>query len=326
MKVCSLIKSKMLYISIPVHENVQVVLSQCRNIVFYTEAVVILHASNQHFQTKIRESVLKQHLESRIWVNTKSIKTAWGNIFAAHIENLRFLKNTGLLLDSDRIAFHASNDMFIKKGVESYIKTTTRSIYTPRIYEREAYWWPANKAREDEVLCNAMEAQFGKNWLLVGGQLEGSVYTWKILEKLIIWYDKFLGTQPDTGCYPREEIIFPSFAFNLGDVPEKEVYLYSEVHKYDSIVYKYFRKIDNFKIIPSALRYLMKKIVSAGLRRLSFLYKLKLEDVKHGRYARVCVYDKACTWYANGSDMPIYAIKRVPRSINNDIRKYLTPN
>lgn len=314
----------MLYISIPVHENVDVVVNQCRNICFYTEATVIIHASNYSLQKEIRECLLNNKLESRIIINTKSVRTDWGNIFAAHIENLRFLKNTRLLEHSDRIAFHASNDMFIKKGVESYIKTTTRSIYTPRIYEREAYWWPANKAREDEVLCNAMEAQFGKNWLLVGGQLEGSVYTWKILEKLIIWYDKFLGTLPDTGCYPREEIIFPSFAFNLGDVPEKEVYLYSEVHKYDSIVYKYFRKIDNFKIIPSALRYLMKKIVSAGLRRLSFLYKLKLEDVKHGRYARVCVHDKACTWYANGVGMSIYGIKRVPRDLNNSIRRYLS--
>ena len=315
----------MLYISIPVHENVQVVMSQCRNIVFYTEAIVILHASNQYFQTKIRECVLKQHLESRIWVNTKSIKTAWGNIFAAHIENLRFLKNTGLLFDSDRIAFHASNDMFIKKGVETYIKSTTRSIYTPRVYEKEAYWWPANKAREDEILCNAMETQFGKDWIMVGGQLEGSVYTWEILEKLVSWYDNFLTAVPDTGNYPREEIILPSFAFNFEGLPERNVYLYSEVHKYDSVVYKYFRKIDNLEIMPSAFKYLMKRTVSAVLRRLTF-YKLKLENVKLGRYERVCIYDKACTWYANGSDMSIYAIKRVPRSINNGIRKYLTPN
>ena len=96
----------MIYASIPIHEQLPVVVNQIRNIIKFLPCKIILHRSKTatFTQEEATQLLSNAEFEDIVFVNNKSVDTAWGSIIAAHLENIRYIKDLGAKPD-DKVIF-----------------------------------------------------------------------------------------------------------------------------------------------------------------------------------------------------------------------------
>lgn len=317
----------MLFISIPVHENPAVVLEQCNNIRKYSDSIVVLHVSrsNPTLKSQLMAGIKNRNLLNT-YINPTSVQTSWGDIFNAHIENIKFIRQ--FAHRDDVIAFEASNDMHIRKGLSDYA-TSKLFLFNERNYsyiQQAYYWWPINRAFQDNNFMALLKKIFGTNKEIFGSQIEGSVYQADFLFNLVDLLKK-LNISPHGNLarpYPREEVWFPTFAHYLGIRSQGNPYIYSEVNIYDASVYEQFRRVE--KLLPCTLLSMpTKKIVSALLRRLPF-YRVTPELVNmilENKITPTTVIDHHIKWTNFVDPEELYGIKRVPRSLDCKLRAHI---
>jgi hypothetical protein len=103
-------------VSIPVHEEPEVVRQQLRNILdFFEDPVVVLHVS-RGFDVD-PESLL---LSPRILLNSERFATGWGTGICAkvHLSNLQFARNR---CSFDYAVLASSNELYVRRGLEAHM-------------------------------------------------------------------------------------------------------------------------------------------------------------------------------------------------------------
>ena len=314
----------MIYISLLVHENKYAAIDTIRNFLKYVpNSTIVLHISkNANFKSdQIRELLINKAVADRVVINTEPVCTEWGNIIAAHISNIKCINS----ICSDRtskVVFHSSGDMLVRLGAESYIENN-EFIYHTRIYEQPGYWWPSHVALSDCILMHSLQ-RFSMKFI-VASQIEGASYPLEVLLNVLKLLEKDEILNCSKGFYPREEIYFSSFVYGMGYSSLGDPYIYSEVHRFDSKLWKIFRTLDsedNFLLY--FLRH--KKGIIDKLYKKYGKYRITERDVNlilSNNPEPVEVFDCGKVWRPYLSPEKIFGVKRVERTLNNDLRNYI---
>lgn len=306
------------FISLLVHEKPDVILDQLLNIKkYFSTAKVIIHVSESApFSLSELDEYLKLNVDN-YYLNPSQAKTEWGGIISAHFLNIKYAYS---IEPESWILFHSSNDMFVKHGIEDYLKGKDYLFNNRRVNSSYTYWWVGAVAKSDTKLMNMLKAH--NSSLIIGSQIEGSMYKTTTLIDIISICEKndVLNSKLH---YPREEIIFSSLVSALGIKSDGLPYVLSEVHRFDNKLWRFFMKYKKIYNIP-----LLKKAVNSILFRSSF-YKIKPEDI-----TAICtcdtnylnkfkyLYDGDYVWQVF-EPKDVFCVKRVERDFNNKLRNYI---
>lgn len=306
-------------ISLLVHEKPDVILDQLLNIrKFFPSAKVVIHISKSALFTAEN---LENYLENKVdnyYLNPEQVQTTWGGIISAHFLNIKYIYNH-ISIDA-HVLFHSSNDMFVRVGIEDYLKGKDYLFNHRKVNSFFTYWWVGAVAKQDKKLINLLK--LNNSSLIVGSQIEGSMYKIDLLMKIIELCEEYDLLESKLH-YPREEIIFSSLANALNIKSGGLPYVLSEVHRFDSKLWKFFMK---FKKIH---RYdLLRKVVNSLFFKSKF-YEIKPRDIEAIRSNDIeyleqfeYLYDGDHKWKLFDSNN-LFAVKRVEREINNPLRVYI---
>ena len=308
----------MIYVSIPVHTSIPTILNQIENIQKHLHSHIVLHVSaNADFsKQELMRCIREKKYSQPVSVNPVSVSTVWGGIIKAHLENIKFI---GSLTDEPnaKVVFHSSNDMVVKKGLTEYLEGKN-SLFNLRYIDRPGHWWPGNVALGDFRLTRIL-AKLGSG-RVVASQIEGSMYPLRLLTLIsdLIEQENLLDNNL---FYPREEIFFSSIAYALGERPEGDPYIFSEVHRFDYVNWKVWNKID--KIFPSMFREFAKKGTNFLLFRSKF-YKIRIGDVfavRRNLIKSIDLRDGDNNFFLYKDPAIIFGVKRVGLSLDDPIRQ-----
>ena len=110
----------MILISVTVHEKIGVVLDQIANFKrFAPDAYLVIHPSRQFVEAH-PESLAALHGNEGVLVNPEPLYTGTGSVLKCHVSNFIHAEKTGIPFS--HYCLHSSNDMFVRKGVENYIR------------------------------------------------------------------------------------------------------------------------------------------------------------------------------------------------------------
>lgn len=311
----------MIYISIPVHEKPDVIVDQMQNFEeYFSEAKIILHLSNgANFSKDDLKSQLEQAGLTNTLINPIQVETQWGGIIQAHLANIRYIIKLG---DAEKIIFHSSNDMLVKRGVYEYVKDK-KNIFHNRKCSADSLWWVSRRALQDKMLTN----YFSNN--LLASQIEGSMYEVELLKKLIEEIDSKNLEISSELFYPREEIIFSSFAKKERIVSDGLPYVFSEVHQFDR---KFFSVLMKYKLLCNLPFYFGKLIVKIIEKILLKQYDFNIDipiilaiHQKNEDFLRQYLElsdSKNLVWKCYKVES-LFAVKRVERNMYNPVRKFI---
>ncbi len=109
----------MILISLLVHEKPEVVLDQIANFKKYApEAGIVIHPARQFLESSDILDELKG--VENVWVNPQPFYTGFGLVLKCHVSNFLFAQKAGIPFT--HYCLHASNDMFVRPGMEDYVR------------------------------------------------------------------------------------------------------------------------------------------------------------------------------------------------------------
>lgn len=313
----------MIYVSLPVHEHPEVVIDQCLNFQKYLECLIVLHVpkAKDDLKSNVKELLAKNSLTQRVFINPVSVDTGWGKIIGAHLSNIDFIIRNLKARQKDKVVFHSSNDMLVKKGLTLYL-SGKQFIFQEREFVNPGYWLPGKYALEDDELRGFIVNTFSKFKGLCGSQLEGSMYSVELLDMLrrsIIKENLNLSIK-----YPVEEIIFSTFAKYSGIRSEASNYIFSEVYRVDRDIFRILNEIK--KHFPFLSRKeICLKIVAFVLNKTG-RYRITVDDViaiRHSEYDSFDVPDLENQWKLIERNSELFGVKRVRRDLNNSVRRFI---
>jgi len=275
-------------ISLTVHKQAAVVVSQLRNLIRYLhDPVIVLHVS-RNFDVRTEDLVISE----RVLINPQRYSTAWGSgiLVRAHMQNVRFAMSQ---VDFDYVAFHASNDLFVQTGVEAYMQGHAAGCESNAIGD---WSWAPGCLRDRPLrnFCNHHGITAPMH-----GQLEGSFYRKDVFEDMLACLD---GLESDVSWshlsrasllrrilprlyrnphYPREEVYFPTALAACGVLPTAAPYTYMNWNQ----------KLD--------------------------LSRDEVDAVRRCDYAALPDYEVSGV-------KELFAVKRVPRQTDDPLRKYIS--
>lgn len=312
----------MKYISLPVHERPDVIAGQISNFsIFFPDAIVVIHVSlGASFSGSDLGAYLDHSGVKGFLINPVSVKTDWGGIISAHLQNISFIKSRG---DASTIVFHSSNDMLVRHGAYEFVDNFSNIFNWRRVYPG-SHWWPGQVALQDELLKRAVSS-YGAG-LIVGSQIEGSSYKADLLFDI---HDEIMrrGLLKSGLFYPREEILFSTLAACRGIAPEALPYIYSEVHVFDKYLWSCLDKFSFIFDRKSMLSERLKAVFNKTMFNSNF-YKLTADKVEEVRRQDVSLLagesldDGNCVWKIYDHER-LYGVKRVERDTNDPVRKYI---
>jgi hypothetical protein len=314
----------MIYISIPVHEKPEVVVNQMQNFARYLpEAKVVLHVSKgAKFSVNELEDVLKKANISNALVNPKQVETKWGSIIQAHIANIRYIIQRG---DAEKVIFHSSNDMLIMDGLSEYLQDK-KNIFHLRKCASDSLWWVSKRAVKDFPVLTFF------NHKLYASQIEGSMYDIVLLKKLVSDIDKQDLILDSELLYPREEIVFSSFAYREDIKPDGLPYVFSEVHMFDRVFFKYMSLFPILFLANNPISKGVKKILELLLMQCKKSITLDIIDkiiTRNNNLDSMCILDdsldKHLMWLIYNKDA-LFGVKRVERDLLDPIRITISTN
>lgn len=315
----------MIYISIPIHEKLEVVKNQADNFKqFFPEAKVVYHVSKQAtFTIKEINDFINKNKVDNVLINPKQVDTGWGSIIQAHIQNILFILEQK---DATKACFHSSNDMLVRGGIYNYLKDKDY-VYHNRYVRKPSYWWVGNVACDDYRLLDWLAIHGGGR--LVASQIEGSMYHIAFLKEFV---NELLNCHPVLQSdlfYPREEILLSSFAAAKNLKPQGLPYILSEVHRFDKKLWSYF---DNYNFAfndHSKITRMLKKKLNDKLFNSNF-YKISKKDIEAIRNQDAKILGNSVEMSDGGNSWRVYelsslfGVKRVERNINDPLRQYIS--
>lgn len=264
--------------SIPVHEKYEVVIDLILNVFHYNPScAIVLHYANGFREAK--SSISFDEFESAIkrigsvYVNPETVRTGMYDIIQAHVSNFHYIKS---LTDFDYFALTASNELFIKEGLYNHIYGYDAGVSYIDV-DTTKDWIISELAKQDTVLIEYLAT---KGWSkIMGSHVEGSFYRKDLMTEIIGHIDAFFDYRDKGVFYPRDEVFFPTFLWNISQT----------------------RTI---------------KILDDGLYCWTPWNRY---------YKNWDVFIKDITRLLREQDK-VFSVKRVPRLINNYVRRYLRKN
>lgn len=320
-------------ISIPVHEKPEVICDQIANInKYFPEAAIVLHISASYFEKWSLEELGKME---GVYMNPRHLTTSWGDIVLPHLCNFNYAEELGIAYDY--FVMHSSNDMYVCKGVASYMEKYDAGFHFRYMRQKDTYWWPCAMAYEDPWIARVM-AEAGQT-KIVASQVEGSFYRRDIIQKVMGIIQKTIDLGADTskkGHYTREEFFFSTIAETL--VPYERVghpIVFSEVHRFDRELWNVFKTTD--RLYGKYLHYFLPRKLYDRMKgkynQYKFnkgAYKITPQIVDRIRQRDVAFIEKnrylndgAGTVELYGKADTLFAVKRVARELNDPLRKYI---
>ena len=222
-------------ISIPVHEEPDVILDQIENIRhFVPDAILVLHVSGNFSYRTPGDAAKVDALGdlAGVYVNPRHLPSAWGDIAYLHLANFRYLDGVA---DFDHFVLHASNDAFVSVGAEVVMADRLGGVLPCR-HGPDSPWVQAQPALNDPDLTRMLE-YLGAHQLY-GAQTEGSFYSRDLFRDVADIVDRFYRPEAAKGGYAREEVFFPTLALNLAEKQGALDRFFPHTYVYSSVVHE----------------------------------------------------------------------------------------
>jgi len=226
----------MIAFSILAHQNIEILFDQLNNFKkFCPNSCFIVHINKASELFPRKEEIVRK-LTSQCHVNDTSIVIGRHDLIQAHNENFLYCERE-FGKSISHFCLHASNDMFVKSGVESYINSYECGFSQFDTHEKME-WTPYRRSKHDEQfksICKEINVNNSKF-----SQPEGTFYSFDVFKEMlrimnnhfdrtkIMSYMTKSETDTNNTLYAREEIYYPTIASHL----TKNIgypYLYSEV-------------------------------------------------------------------------------------------------
>ena len=312
-------------VSIPVHEKPDVINDLILNIRKYVKnPVIVLHISDSFYSQYNENDIIH---DDDVLINPEHLITSWGNIYTTHISNFRYAKKS---VEFDYILLQASNDMFVRNGIEEYIAKYDAGFNRRIIWQDGSLWWPAACAVQDIALKKIMD--YCGVTRIVASQVEGSFYKKEVFEYIVNVLE-YVITKDDIlkfNFYSREEVYYSTIASKIVDY-EKCGYptTYSEVQRFDKWIFairRVFYRTNNvfFKyFIPERILNKTITLINNVLFK-SRIYKISKRDIqnviKFGKSFPVTLNDNP-GYFLLYDDL--FSVKRIHRNYDDPIRRYI---
>lgn len=318
-----------LVISIPVHEKPDVITDQINNLKKYIDhPIIVLHISKSFFN-KYSLCTL-EHIEN-VYINPVNLETAWGNIFLTHVSNFFFIRE---IMEFDYFLIQASNDMFLRPGIEDYIRNYKAGFCRRMVLQEFSMWWPGRAAWNDQQLKKIMNIVGQRR--IIATQIEGTFFRYDIAEQIMrIIRDNYV-LDKKSEIYPREEFYFSTIASALVDWNQVGYpSTYSEVHVFDRLLWR-VRSITRAIYFGCRLNFLVRENFYYRFEDIyndiffkSRLYRIRKKTVRKikGGDQKFIRKNSVLNDYPGFFQLydagHMYAIKRVTRDYNDRIRTYI---
>lgn len=198
--------SKKICLSIPIHTALDVVEQHIQNIFFFVKnSIIVLHVtldqSQEFFDTA--KSFEKKYL-NRVFVNSKRYKTYCPienvlGLASIHASNYEYIKS---LESFDVFSIHASNEMFIRFGVENSYDNYSIGLSNYTYCETIGEW--------NNSWIREMKKIIPVNHVYWGGVVEGTFFDKNIMEE-VSRITLALDSQPASS----EPLVFNTIALNV---------------------------------------------------------------------------------------------------------------
>jgi hypothetical protein len=294
-------------ISLPIHENIAVVLDQIDNIRYFVpNSIIVIHVSKQFTGWKGHETSDLERFDN-VTVNPIRMGTSLGlgvqcDIHLSNFKHVREIENI------DYFNLHSSNELFVTHGMDAYVRDFDAGFFNNKVFESESKGWaPGKCALMDRVLLDMMYEQ-GIGHMLVS-QIEGSFYKSDVFERVFgvirnaggnvsginriignstlqriphfngVFQKAYNRARPNRPLYPKEEVYFPTVASKFSN----------------KVGYPY---------------------CYANWRRNLLLSTDEIDACISGEMSKSTEVEKA-------SEMRFFTVKRVPRVMDDPIRAYV---
>ncbi|MBX7136881.1 MAG: hypothetical protein K1X83_02770 [Oligoflexia bacterium] len=199
----------MLCVSITVHEQLEVIENQLRNVRRYLPAShIILHLSFEAHALRTRLLGIADRYEN-VFLNPIMYPTEWGWMYHAHLFNFEYAQKLGL--DFDYFVTEASNTMYFRLGGEEYLKHYDfLSCSMPLDFDNTDWanvWNWKSQIDKDSAFWRMVESEkitkFYRDWH------EGTAWKRELFEEMLAIISRYYQFDLKESRYPREEI-YPS--------------------------------------------------------------------------------------------------------------------
>ena len=315
-------------ISIPVHEKIDVIRDQIENIQKFIKCpVIVLHVSASFGELEKLEKELSAY--QNVYINPEHLKTGWADIIHTHLSNFRFLSAQ---TEFDYFVMHSSNDMYVRKDMESYIGRYEAGFNIRKVTCSNRHWWPGYAALRDPAL-KALMAACGQT-MVIASQIEGSFYSYDLMKKIADLIGCYYEREEGEEKYTREEVYFSTVASSLVKWENcGKPTTYSEVHRFDRILWKIQ---DKGRRIHRHVRWFIpqKAYDKFEVKCNDLLFQSRFYKIRTGLVKKIVIQDKKCIdknrYLNDGSGTfqlydgtEVFSVKRVEREYNNRVRQYI---
>ena len=202
-------------VSLPVHECRRVIEDQLRNLSYFFEDVTIILHLSQSYKENTDFSMFHN-----VHVNPNRYPSRWGNVAYLHYANIKYALDEKIPFEY--AVFCSSNELYIRKGVESYLQSSPVFMDPHGILTREGRFLYAPKrnvfymrtALTDGCFADETLWHFVTTHQLPGickSQIEGSAYHHTIVEKMWAILEKEFGLEYMMSAkYCAEEMLLPT--------------------------------------------------------------------------------------------------------------------
>lgn len=187
--------------SIPVHEKEDIVVNLINNIKCYNpNSIIIIHV-NKLFSFDISE-ITNKNIKN-VFVNPTRLECYSGKgLLHTHISNYHFAKQKNMVFDY--IGFLASNEMFIKPGLEQYVEQYDACVQIEPS-DSKTDWHLFNRGINTTTFLRTLLSQL-TSATYYGGQAEGQIFKKSVFENIIDVIQE-TGHNVPHNLYETEEII-----------------------------------------------------------------------------------------------------------------------
>jgi hypothetical protein len=163
----------MILISLLAHENGDVILDQIGNFrKFAPDSGVVIHLSRQFTEsTPEAPDILSK--QERVWVNPAPLYTGTGMVLKCHISN--FLHAQREQVGFSHFCLHASNDLFVRPGVEEYIRRKNFGFFLHDPFNGSNFTNWRKSFRQDRAYRKVMRTS-GSPVTRYASQVEGTFF------------------------------------------------------------------------------------------------------------------------------------------------------
>jgi hypothetical protein len=303
----------MILFSIPVHEQPAVIVNQVENFTFFNPGCqIVLHVSAWMPENEVND--LRQSLaahpnvhinETRLWSGY-----ADGSQMKMHVVNCEYAQKLGI--PYDYFCIHASNDMFVRSGLEDYIKTFDIGGFFFGLRPDTSGYVHLVRAQSDRLLKKMMK-KYGIT-TIIGGQIEGTFYRKPIMETVA-------GRIRRDAFYEIPGIYAQATSRSLTKLVERKAsrYLIRKLNK--GLLYAkeeiYFATLSQD---------MAKTCAPYSYVYMNWFVNLKVteDDVNNIRSHNYAGLDYLRNIPVPAEQLNFFSVKRVDRKINDPIRQYIT--